>query len=168
MHGWGSWGCHSVPAPGNSSCADFVTGVISDEIHRKAFWMQPLDQNGDGAKLRAVRSAKRGSRSVPAADCQPSAVGPAVSEPTSKENGRGHIPSSCSHGISPPPGCAILSGSRYANFCSKPESLSPLHHHPSQSDGIRLCAWWKNRRVRRWRGSTWFRAVKPADGARVN
>ena len=38
----------------------------------------------------------------------------------------------------------------------------PLHHHPSQSDGIRLCAWWKNRRVRRWRGvSTWFRAVTP-------
>jgi hypothetical protein len=35
MHGWGSWGCHSVPAPGNSSCADFVTGVMSDEIHRE-------------------------------------------------------------------------------------------------------------------------------------
>jgi hypothetical protein len=74
---------------------------------------------------------------------------------------RGRIPLSCSHGISPRPGCAILSGSKYANFCSKPES-PPLHHHPSQSDGIRLCAWWKNRRVRRWRGvSTWFRAVTP-------
>src|SRR5207245_225933 len=83
---------------------------------------------------------------------QPSAVGPAVSAPTSNENGRGRIPSSCSHAISPPPGCAILSGSRCANFCSKPELSSPLHHRPCQSDGILLCAWWKNRIVRRWRG----------------
>jgi hypothetical protein len=96
---------------------------------------QPLDLKRAAAEPLVARSARKDSRSGPAGGGQPIAAGHAGSARMKRANGRDLIPSSCSHGISPPPGFRMLYGRLCGRFYSE-LVLTSRRHHQSRSDAL--------------------------------